>query len=399
MSKDYSIESIIGIHGYSTPHFSGTGGTIKKRNEDFIVREIPPSGTPIFNGSEIGENLGGMYIHCVLWKAGIDTFSAIKRLSNYLKIPEADFGFAGLKDAAAETFQRISIWNINKSRINTLDIPYIKLFHPIRQKFAIKTGDLIGNFFEIKIRDIQEVWDSQDWNEFKNHLMSDGVPNFYGPQRFGSKRPLLHLIGKFLLKEEYSKVIERYIGETSPLEHISIRKLREDYFKTSSYSNIRLRFPKLFDIERTLLLGLEKNLSPKDIILRLPKSFLRLAISAYQSYIFNKTLSYLLETEFLLNGDSTIPLPGYESNRKETHEMIWNEMTALLEVDGINFRNFKNNKLNLRSKGILRKTLIYPSEFNYSLIDVEKRIVQVNFSLSKGSYATIVIREITKTEC
>ena len=74
-------------------------------------------------------------------------------------------------------------------------------------------------------------------------------------------------------------------------------------------------------------------------------------------------------------------------------------MYASLEEDGINFLNFKNNKLNLRSKRILRKTLIYPSEFNYSLIDVEKRIVQVNFSLSKGSYATIVIREMTKTEC
>ncbi len=399
MSKDYSVESIIGIRGYSTPQFSGTGGTIKKQNEDFIVREIPPSGKPIFNGSEIGENLGGLYIHCVLWKTGLDTFSAIKRLSNDLKIPEADFGFAGLKDAAAETFQRISIWNINESRINALNVPKIKLFHPIRQKFAIKTGDLLGNSFEIKIRDIQEIWDNQDWNEFKNHLRSDGVLNFYGPQRFGSKRPLLHLIGKFLLKEEYSKAIERYLGETSPLEYKDITKLREDYSKTSSYRNIRLKFPKLFDIERILLLGLEKKLSPKDLILRLPKSFLRLSVSAYQSYIFNKTLSYLLETDYPLNGDLAIPLPGYESKRKETNEVIWNEMIALLEEDEINLQNFKNNKLNLRSKGILRNALIYPNEFNYSQLDIEKRSVKVDFSLSKGSYATIVIREITKTEC
>lgn len=398
MPKDYSTESIIGIHGYSTPQFSGTGGTIKKRNEDFIVREIPPSRKPIFDGSEIGEDVGGMYIHCILWKTGLDTFSAIRTLSNSLKIPEADFGYAGLKDAAAETFQRISIWNIDASRINSINIPKIKLFHPIRQKFAIKTGDLLGNFFEIKICDIKEVWNSQDWNAFKNHLMSDGVPNFYGPQRFGSKRPLLHLIGKFLIKEEYSKVIERYIGETSPLEHAYITQLREDFSNTSLYNNIRSKFPKSYSIERSLLLGLEKDLSPKNIILKLPKSFLRLAVSAYQSYIFNKTLSYLLETDFSLNADSVIPLPGYKSNKNETNELIWNEILTLLEEDGINFQDFGDNKLNLRSKGFSRKVLCFPIGFSYSSIKDEKKSINVNFSLSKGCYATIVIREITKTE-
>ena len=80
MSKNYSVESIIVIHGFNTTEFDGTGGKIKQLNKDFIVREIPPSGKPIFDGSEIGEDLGGLFIHCVMWKSGFDTFSAIKRL-------------------------------------------------------------------------------------------------------------------------------------------------------------------------------------------------------------------------------------------------------------------------------------------------------------------------------
>ena len=107
---------------------------------------------------------------CVLWKSGFDTFRAINKLSSFLGIEEKDFGFAGLKDAVAETYQRISIWNIDISFIERINIPNIKLFHPIRQKFAIKTGDLLGNYFKIKIQDIRRDWDKNDLEYLKNNL-------------------------------------------------------------------------------------------------------------------------------------------------------------------------------------------------------------------------------------
>ena len=398
MSKNYSIESIIGIRGYTTPQFVGTGGMMKQRNKDFIVREIPPSGKPIFDGSEIGDNLGGMYIHCVLWKTGLDTFSAIKKLSNNWKIAEEDFGYAGLKDAAAETYQRISIWNIDKRRIKATNLPNINLFHPIRQKFAVRTGDLLGNFFEIIIRGIQREWSNDDWEQFKIHLESKGVLNFYGFQRFGGKRPILHLIGKLLLQEEYFDAIDKYLGETSPMEHENITKLRHEYREARSYNNLRLKFPNLYLIERRLLRGLKRHHSAKNIILSLPKPFLRLTISAYQAYLFNEVLSYLNETYFPLLGDMTIPLPGYQTFREHAREEIWDKLTALLDEDTLDFLSFKHEHPNLRSKGSLRKAILLPTEFNYSKMDIEERSKKVTFCLPKGSYATIVIREIIKTE-
>lgn len=398
MPKDYSVESIIGIHGYKIPQFTGTGGKIKQQNKDFIVREIPPSGKPIFDGSEIGEDLGGMYIHCVLWKKGIDTFSAIKRLSNSWKKAEKDFGFAGLKDAAAETYQRISIWNINKSRIKDTNLLKVRVFHPIRQKFAVRIGDLLGNFFEIVIRDIRREWNKVDWEHFKLHLESKGVLNFYGLQRFGAKRPILHLIGKYLVQEKYSDAIDKYLGETSPLEHENITKLRQEYLETRSYSALRLKFPYSYSIEKTLLIGLGRHLSAKNIILSLPRSFLRLAISAYQAFLFNKVLSYLNEINFPLLSDLVIPIPGYQIIRKQTCEEIWDRLKALLEEDTLNFQSFRHNQPNLSSKGSLRKAILVPTKFKYSHIDIEKRRSKVSFCLPKGSYGTVVIREITKTE-
>lgn len=398
MSKDYSIESIIGIRGYSAAQFSGTGGVTKQRNKDFIVREIPPSGKPIFNGSEIGDNLGGMYIHCVLWKTGLDTFSAIRKLCNFWGVAEEDFGYAGLKDAAAETYQRISVWNIDGRLIEATDLPKMKVFHPIRQKFAVKIGDLIGNFFEITIRDIQNEWDDEYWKHFKSHLESKGILNFYGFQRFGGKRPILHQIGKNLLQEEYSDAIDKYLGETSPLEKENITELRKEYYKIRSYSNLRSKFPNSYRYEKLLLRGLERHHSAKNIILSLPKSFLRLAISAYQSYLFNKVLSLLNENHFPLPADLVIPLAGYQSIREQTSYEAWYELTALLDKDMLDFQSFMHEEQKLRSKGALRKAIAFPCEFDYHHMAIEEKGNVVTFSLPKGSYGTVLIREITKTE-
>jgi len=395
MPKEYFVESIIGIHGYNILDFKGTGGKIKQQNSDFVVREIPPSGKPIFDGSEIGEDLGGLYIHCVLWKSGFDTFSAIKKLSSFLRIAEEDFGFAGLKDAAAETYQRISIWNINIEAIKRINLPNIKLYHPIRQKFAVKTGDLIGNYFKIKIKDIQRDWNKNELDYINNIFQLKGVLNFYGPQRFGSTRPILHLIGKFLLQENYSEAIDQYLGTTSPLENEKIMKLRKKYRNTSLYRSLWYNFPNSYRIEKTLLKGLVSNRSSKSIVFSLPKEFLRLAISAYQSYLFNRVLSFINEADIHLSS-LKIPLPGYQSVRGQTTEEIWERLTSLLDEDALDYSSFYHEHVKLRSKGSLRNALVHPTKFNCTQLGTKE--IQVIFCLPKGSYGTTVIREIIKTD-
>jgi tRNA pseudouridine13 synthase len=394
MSKKYSVESIIGIHGYNMTEFDGTGGKIKQQNKDFIVREIPPSGKPIFNGSEIGEDIGGLFLHCVLWKSGFDTFSAIKRISSLLKIAEKDFGYAGLKDATAETYQRISVWNLDIDRIKGVNLPKIRLFHPIRQKFAVKTGDLLGNYFKIRIRGISKNWNEDDLEFLNTNIEREGVLNFYGPQRFGSTRPILHILGKLLLQNRYSEAIDQYLGAISPLENEKIVQLRKEYYNTNSYSNLMTRFPYSYRIERLLLKGLETRRSSKSIVFSLPKQFLRLAISAYQSYLFNKVLSFVNETGSNLSS-MNIPLPGYKSDSKQIAEEIWEKMTSYLEDDRLDYYSFYHKQAILRSKGSLRDAISFPTQFKCSQLG--NKDIEVVFCLPKGSYGTTVIREIIKT--
>ncbi len=396
MSNLYSIEEIVGIQKYSTLGLMGTGGIIKKKNEDFIVREIPPSGNPIFPTSEIGKSEGGLYTHCILWKSGLDTFNAITRICNILKIRENDIGYAGLKDAKAETYQRISIWNVDSQRIKDVDMNDLRLLNPIRQKFAVQIGNLVGNYFEIIIRDIEREWTKKEWDYFIDHLKTKGLPNYFGLQRFGSKRPVLHIIGKLFLQKRYSELIDRYVGDLSPLEYEKITQLRKLYRKGNSYEIIRDQFPRKFNIERTLLNGLSKGYSAKNTVLSLPKSFLRLSISAYQAFIFNKTISILNDDNDSISRNTVVPLPGYKSKKQETTEETWKILTSLLEADSINFGSFKHEQSGFRSKGTIRNTRTFPTNFELISQNKKERTQRISFAMLKGSYATILTREIIK---
>jgi len=397
MNAELLIDRSIGIHRFSTPEILGMGGKIKLFTSDFIVREILPNGKIICNGSEIGKELGGLYVHCVLLKSGLDTFSAIRTISEKLRIREEDIGYAGLKDAAAESYQRISIWDIDIERIKALEFQKIKLINPIKQKFAVRIGQLLGNHFEVIIRDVQRIWGKSEWNMFENHLKTKGLLNFYGPQRFGTKRPVLHLIGKLILLGKYFDAINLYIGKVSPIEHKKITKIRNEYQKATSLRNIRSKFPKKFSLERSMLWGLERDKTEKDIIFSLPKPFLRLTVSSYQSYLFNILLSRLSEDKIPLNSDTLIPLPGYQTNQHEVEEVIWLRLLEILEQEDFDLISFNHPHSSLNSKGSMRRAIMFPRHFQYCLPKDEENSIKMEFSLPKGSYATTVTREIIKT--
>lgn len=397
--KNFNTSFSVGIQYFSVPFFLGIGGKIKQSEEDFIVHEILPNGIPIKDGSELGPSLGGMYTHCVLIKSGIDTFTAIKQISQKLKISEKDIGYAGLKDAKAKTYQRISLWCTNISQISSLSIPNLQLINPIRQKFGIKIGDLSGNFFNIRIKDIQRAPCQSEWNSFIKTLSVSGLLNYYGTQRFGSIRPVLHNIGKFLIQKNYEEVIHEYIGHISPLESQYITQLRKDFLNGLDLKKIFSAFPPKYSIERILLAGLEKEWSPKQIVSRLPLSFLRLSISAYQSYIFNMVLNSLLDIEYKITTGTLLPLPGFNTSSTNYPDVIWNNLITVLESDSITLSDFRSLDKKLRSKGSERKSKILINDFTIHTDNtMNDEEVNVSFSLPKGVYATILTREITKVD-
>ena len=223
-----NLEESTGINGYLLD-FKRIQGTIKQLPEDFIVREILPDGKVIVDGSEIGSDVGGMYTHFVLWKRGLDTYSALKKIATFCLLQEKDFGFAGLKDAQAVSLQRISVWGLQKNCLEKINIPNIRIINPIRQKFSIGLGSLNGNQFQVRIRDTSEEIDNELWFKFRKEALEKGFLNFFGLQRFGSKRPILHLVGRYLIQEQYSDAIDAYLGNVSDFENEKLTSLRKRY--------------------------------------------------------------------------------------------------------------------------------------------------------------------------
>jgi tRNA pseudouridine13 synthase len=326
----------------------------------------------------------------------MDTNSAIRKICNLCNYREEDIGYAGLKDSQAETLQRISLWNGQKECLSNINHPKIKILNPVKQKYGISVGDLFGNHFQVLIRNPDNLVSESDRISFCKDAESQGFLNFYGLQRFGSKRPILHLFGRYLLQGQYSEAIDAYLGTFSELEHESISKLRKMYINGEPISEIRAQYSSSYSFERKMLLGLIKGYSVKKIIHSLPEYFLRLAISSYQSYLFNQLLTYLHSQNYQLDSETKLPLVGHSSDFSDLPHEIRNLLIELLSKDNLNLNSFRHQIKKISSKGTERLAIIKPTHVKLFPYNEGKKNIKVQFSLPKGSYGTIFLREIIK---
>jgi tRNA pseudouridine13 synthase len=169
-----------------TAHVPGIGGRIKASPEDFEVEEVPaylPSGA--------GE-------HLYLWvqKIGMGAEYFVRQVSRRLGVPPDDVGTAGLKDRHAVTRQWVSVPASAEPRLGQLDGDGITLLQTSRHGNKLKPGHLRGNRFRILVRDVK---DASALPALVSTLREQGMPNFYGPQRFGRDGGTLDLGMRLLL--------------------------------------------------------------------------------------------------------------------------------------------------------------------------------------------------------
>src|SRR3989339_538720 len=194
------------------PYFTttqGIGGRIKKRIADFRVSEIGVDGKKceikIFTDTEKVETEKQWpenteekeHLHLTLEKYNTDQNNAIRMITRHLRTSRKRLGYAGMKDKRAITAQRISIWKPEYERVKEFRSRYVDLRDAEWGSERIELGDLKGNAFEITIREIaleKEGLEKRILDFFKQ--AENGVPNYFGEQRFGGIRQVTHLVGK-----------------------------------------------------------------------------------------------------------------------------------------------------------------------------------------------------------
>ena len=162
--------------------------TYKAHATDFVVNEILPLD---FTGE--GEHL---WLH--IEKLGMNTVYLAKLLSEWAEIPLRDVGYSGLKDRHALTTQwfslRIPKKQLPESEFAPVDIGVNESVTILAQQWHNKKLNRAthrANQFIITLRDIQfsdlssEKSNKDAFEQHLAHISTTGVPNYFGPQRFG----------------------------------------------------------------------------------------------------------------------------------------------------------------------------------------------------------------------
>jgi len=440
-------EARIGIAFYST-RTEGIGGVIKTKPADFLVREIT-------NRAEQEE---GKYLIAELTKENWDTHSVINEISRRLRVSRNRIGFAGTKDKVAVTTQKISIWGegIAETELERLKIADVSLKLIGRSNKAVSLGDLHGNEFEILVRDIEGRKE-----EIKRKITATtaeiendgGVPNFFGVQRFGIRRPITHVVGKHLIRGELKEAVLSYISDVFPDESEEAKQARR-LCKEGELKGLKeglKKMPPFLRYEKAMLNELVKNgresINESDFLSAfsvLPKNLQKLFVHAYQAYLFNLVLSRRMKQNLpfdeALVGDVvcfrdrfgladlhkdrmekvtkdkieainrlikrgrafvTVPAFGYET---EFAEGVEGEIERkVLDDECVELNDFYIEKIpEISSKGI-RRPILVPVKVELSNEEVSdddmnpgRNKVNLKFFLPKGSYATVVLREYMK---
>lgn len=149
-------------------------GILRSQMNDFKVFEKLP-----FLPCGEGEHL---FVH--IRKTGANTLFVARELAKYFEVKEQLVSYAGLKDRFAITEQWFGVHVPGKQEYNLddLNIEGVEILSYKRHNKKLRTGALLGNRFEIILRDVTAIKAlTLRWQQIVEH----GVPNYFGEQRFG----------------------------------------------------------------------------------------------------------------------------------------------------------------------------------------------------------------------
>ncbi len=415
--------SMIGLDAYLSNGCDGTGGRLKAFPEDFIVEEVP---------LDIPEDENGRYTLAFVRSRNWETNRLVRQLSRTLGISRKRIYFAGTKDKRAITTQ-VMVFDAPTEDVLSIRIKDVTIEGVHRVSNPVFLGDLIGNRFDVIIRDLID----EDSAECVRSVLENagGFPNYFGVQRFGSVRPITHIVGKHIVRRDFESAVIDYLGHPVPLEGEEAYEARKSFVETHDMEEALRNYPTYLTFERAMLNHLVVNENDWiGAIEVLPKNLSRMFVHAYQSYLFNLMLSERIKrgliTE-LLEGDIVVGLengmPVYremirvkERNLRRIEQRVREGKAAvtgavfgsdtmlaegtqgeiereIIDAEGLQPEDFMFERPeNLNSAGTRRALL---SKFMDLRIErMPDKSMRLSFMLPKGCYATSLLREFMKVE-
>jgi len=333
----YKFQDLAQAYGAPT-----TKGCLKAQNSDFKVDEIMPI-------VPTGE---GEHLWLKIEKNGSNTDWVAQQLAKIAGLKPMAVSYAGMKDRHAITTQWFSLHmpGMEDPDFSVLDDPEFKILEQSRHDRKLKRGALTGNRFQIRITDLQGEIDQLE--QKLQSIQRQGVPNYFGEQRFG-----------------------RDMGNLLKAEKLFNRELK-----------------------------------------KVKKTQRGLYISAARSWIFNCLLSARIQQQnwlspmsgdvYMLNGKSACFI---DDNKAANYQRLldkeinltgclWGEGESMVSGDVLelesniaaDFEIFKEGLESARLKQERRALRLLPEKLSW---EINVNVLQLDFELPAGAFATMVLRE------
>jgi tRNA pseudouridine13 synthase len=339
-----------------TGELPGIGGRIKVQPEDFEVEEIPayePCGSGDF-----------LYLWVEKRAMGAEYFT--RQIAKRLNITPGEVGTAGLKDRHAVARQMVSVPAGAELHLAQLDGDGIRVLRVGRHGNKLRPGHLHGNRFRILIRDTDPSA-RERLSPILARLQSDGLPNFYGPQRFGREGETVRL-GFALLRKE----------PPPPLSDGRRPNLRSAFLRKFALSAAQSALFNAY-LARRLTDGLFRHVMPGDVMAKWPLGGLFVAQDV------NREQERFDQRETVHAG----PIFGRKTFAA-AGQAVEREIATLAEA-GLAHDAFQG--LGKLVQGTRRHNVVYLDDLVGAF---EPEGLRVTFSLPAGSYATVLLQEIMK---
>lgn len=380
--------------GIDTAHDVLPKGCLKYLPFDFIVEEIRPDGSIITIDKNVlqlaNPEAPDRTIYANLVKNGISTIEATNQLVEALQCDPKQLSYAGIKDAVAITAQKISFRDISFDALSKVNLNQLFLKNASFGKGVVTVGDLKGNRFTILIRTDQNATIEHIEQKVK-YIASQGLYNYYGPQRFGSPRFLSHEFGKSVLRGDYKQLVRDLLVHTSEFEWPLVSQLRTkaaaQYGTWEAMISIYEYLPYTFRYELELLKRL-KNWNGKGdqyayAVVFAPEQ-IDIWAKSYASFLANKLLSRAERGEIVLPNKLPLLL---NTGTKEQVQKLYGEY---LVVDGTsNFMSvLLTNSYIKKGENSFLDIKMYPTV--HAVKSLPEGTV-LSFDLPKGAYATTLL--------
>jgi tRNA pseudouridine13 synthase len=251
-------------------------GKIKTFPSDFIVEEIP-----LYEPCGEGEHL-----YITIRKTKMSHDECLRKIAKHFGVSIRDIGSAGRKDLQAVTTQTFSVYLRGKKPEVPQKIGNIDVLNNSYHTNKLRLGHLLGNKFSIRVREVEEEVLPLVQERIRT-IEEEGMPNFFGQQRFGNVGNN-HKLGLLLIKEDWTNLVSSLLyGDEA----------HNEFAKAGEYKQALNTWPFGQPAERNVLEALSEGKTTKQACKRISKTLKKLWVNALQSFLFNKLLTMRIEDE------------------------------------------------------------------------------------------------------